>query len=164
MLAAGDDIDHRIRVPPTFTDSTRAWVAVSTRNSLENSLPQRIQTSAFSLRLFFLGPAPLQHEPSTKPPRFTWFSMSTIQVNGFNAAHVSQLFLDGMPCKPRHLLVTTFVPGFPPYGIVMDCEIVATPYNLVLGLDWAAHIQEFPVSTRNENQDSALPRHNQAAV
>ncbi|KAJ7026065.1 hypothetical protein C8F04DRAFT_1268535 [Mycena alexandri] len=84
--------------------------------------------------------------------------MSFLQVNGItasSASHHSSLrtslsssFLDrvrdGRLASTTRQLVTTFVPGFGPFGMVMDCEThSANEVDIILGFEWAAHIRDF---------------------
>ncbi|KAJ7024919.1 hypothetical protein C8F04DRAFT_1191965 [Mycena alexandri] len=67
----GERVRRRI-APPTFGGSTRVRVTVSTQNSLENSLPQWIQTFAVQYRW--------EDETSRLPTRQNGYQIPTAQA------------------------------------------------------------------------------------
>ncbi|KAJ7719257.1 hypothetical protein B0H16DRAFT_1897211, partial [Mycena metata] len=81
--------------------------------------------------------------------------MSLIQVNGHTASSasyhsslrttLSPSFYNSLrKDHPTRQLVTTVVPGFGPYCVVMECEVdAASEFDVVLGSEWAAYIRDF---------------------
>jgi hypothetical protein len=80
--------------------------------------------------------------------------MSTITINGIPATTLgyqaaartqisSRFFSTLNNPNPSCLLLTSFVPGFPSCSTVLGCDVSsAAQHDVILGLDWAAHLRE----------------------
>ncbi|KAJ7779027.1 hypothetical protein B0H16DRAFT_1500899 [Mycena metata] len=81
--------------------------------------------------------------------------MSVVHVNGSRATTVSfhpsartslssRFFETLAVTHPTRQLVTTLVPGFGQYSILLECVVdPAIAFDIILGAQWAVHIREY---------------------